>query len=112
MNEGDIVLTPLAQADAQIKIRPAIFLRRMPPFGDMLVCGVSSQLHQSVSGFDDILGPEDTDFSKSGLKTKSLIRLGYLAVLPASHFVGAIGSISPERHRRLLDRLAAHIAQQ
>lgn len=110
MKEGDIVLTPLPQADAQLKIRPAIFLRRMPPFGDMLVCGVSSQLHQRVSGFDEMLGPEDADFAQSGLKARSLIRLGYLAVLPASNFVGAIGCIAPERHRRLLERLAAHIA--
>lgn len=112
MKEGDIVLTPLPQTNTQTKIRPTVFLRSMPPFGDLLVCGVSSQLHQYVSGFDEIIGPEDTDFQQTGLKTKSLIRLGYLAVLPASSFVGAIGCISPERHRRLVERLAAHIASR
>ncbi len=110
MKEGDIVLASLPQADAQFKIRPALFLRRMPPFGDLLVCGISSQLHQCVSGFDELIGFEDVDFSQTGLKAKSLFRLGYLAVLPESHFNGAIGSISPERHHRLLERLAAHIA--
>ena len=46
MNEGDIALAPLPQADGQIKTRPVVLLRRLPPFGDFLVCGVSSQLHQ------------------------------------------------------------------
>lgn len=46
MKERDVVLTPLPQADGKIKNRPAIFLREMPPFQDILVCSVSTQLHQ------------------------------------------------------------------
>jgi mRNA-degrading endonuclease toxin of MazEF toxin-antitoxin module len=57
MKEGDVVLTPLPQADGQIKNRPAIILRGMPPYGDFLVCGVSTQLHQEVAGFDDPIRP-------------------------------------------------------
>ncbi len=109
MNEGDIVLTPLPQADGRMKNRPAIVLRRMPPFNDLLVCGVSSQLHQLAAELDEILSPDDADYSSSGLKSASLIRLGYLAVLPASQFIGTIGSISSARHRRLPDRLAMYI---
>ncbi len=30
MNEGDVVLTPLPQADGQPKPRPCVALRRMP----------------------------------------------------------------------------------
>ena len=37
MKEGDVILTPLPQADGKIKNRPAIFLREMPPFQDILV---------------------------------------------------------------------------
>ena len=37
MSEGDVILTPLPQADGQIKNRPAVALRELPPFGDMLV---------------------------------------------------------------------------
>lgn len=44
MKEGDVVLTPLPQADGMIKNRPAIILREMPPYRDFLVCGVSTQL--------------------------------------------------------------------
>jgi mRNA interferase MazF len=59
MNEGDVVLTPLPQANGAIKNRPAIVLRKMPPFGDLLVCGVSSQIQQAAAGFDDLIEPRD-----------------------------------------------------
>lgn len=48
MIEGSIALTPLPQADNRSKPRPVILLCRMPPFGDWLVCGVSTQIHQQV----------------------------------------------------------------
>ena len=41
MKEGDVILTPVPQADGKLKERPAIFLREMPPYRDLLVCGVS-----------------------------------------------------------------------
>ncbi len=110
MKEGDIVLTPMPQADGQLKNRPAVVLREMPPFGDLLVCGVSAQLQQRVAGFDEVIKPGDSDFAGSGLKSPSLIRLGFLAVLPLRSFLGAIGSISPVRHKQLLQRLAKHLS--
>ena len=109
MKEGDVVLTPLPQVDGQIKNRPAIILREMPPYGDFLVCGVSTQLHQQVAGFDDPVRPGDADFVTSGLKAPSLIRLGFLAVLPPSSLLGVIGSIEKPRHMRLLERLSNHL---
>ncbi len=112
MTEGDVALTPLPQADGRIKPRPAILLRRMPPFGDWLICGVSTQLHQAVAGFDDIIEPDHPDFRGSGLKAASVIRLGFLTVLPADHFLGVLGAISPERHSRLRQRLAAFLATE
>jgi mRNA interferase MazF len=109
MKEGDIVLTPILQADNRIKNRPAIFLRVMPPYGDALVCGVSTQLHQEVPGFDDVISGADEDNSDSGLVADSLIRLGFLAVIPQSKLLGSIGSISAERHRRLLQKLSGYL---
>lgn len=110
MQEGDIVLTPIPQADGQIKNRPAILLRAMPPYQDFLVCGVSTQLQQEAKGFDEIIAPGDNDYSTSGLVTKSLIRLGFLAIVPSRKIVGAIGSISTSRHQRLLKKLSDHLA--
>jgi len=109
MTEGDVVLTPLPQADGQVKNRPAVALRLMPPHGDLLVCGVSTQVHQEVVGFDETIKPGDADFASSGLKAPSLIRLGFLVVLPVANFLGSVGSIGPERHQRLLRRLSNHL---
>ena len=110
MNEGDIILAPLPQADGRIKNRPAVLLRRLPPFGDWLVCGVSTQVQQRVADFDELIAPSDPGFGSTGLKTASIIRLGFLAVLPEADMLGAIGSISPERHQRLLANLCRHLS--
>ena len=109
MKEGDVILTPVPQADGKLKDRPAIFLREMPPYRDLFVCGVSTQLHQYVKDFDEMISPADTDFKSSGLRSKSLIRLGFLAVLPRRRVLGSIGSISSERHKRLLRKLSDYL---
>ena len=109
MTEGEVILTPVPQADGQIKNRPAVILREMPPFGDLLVCGISAQIHQEVIGFDEVLSSTDEDFAASGLRATSLIRLGFLSVLPNSRIIGSIGTISSYRHQRLLQNLADHL---
>ena len=109
MKEGDVILTPIPQADGRIKNRPAIILREMLPYRDLLVCGVSTQLKQYVKDFDEIISPADDDFVMSGLLSSSVIRLGFLAVLPRKSVPGSIGSISPKRHRRLLKTLSDYL---
>lgn len=103
------MLVALPQANGQAKPRPAGVLREMPPFQDLLLCGISSQLHQVTAGFDEILQPFEADFSASGLRVASVIRLGFLSVLPKTRILGTLGTLAPERHRRLLDRLAAYL---
>ena len=110
MTEGNVALAPLPQADGRTKPRPVILLRRMPPFGDWLVCGVSTQLQQEVAGFDDVITASQADFTHSGLKAASVIRLGFLTTLPAAFFLGVLGSVSAERHQKLLRRLTTFLA--
>ena len=115
MKAGDVILTPIPQADGNVKNRPVILLREMPSYGDFygdfLVCGVSTQLHHYVQGFDEIMRPTDADVASSGLVTASLIRLSFLAVLPRRNIPGSIGSIAPERHRRLLLALSGYLVR-
>ena len=111
VNEGDVALTPLPQADGRVKKRPPIAQRRMPGFGDWLVRGVSTQLQQEIAGFDDPILADHADYATSGLKSPSLILLGCLAVLPESRLLGVIGIFAPDRHRRLLDRLSAYLVR-
>jgi len=112
MKEGDVILTPVTQADGVVKNRPAIILREMPPYRDFLVCGVSTQLHRQVKDFDEILLPSDGDFGASGVRSTSLIRLGFLAVLSRGNIIGSIGSVSRRRHERLLKRLSDYLVQK
>ena len=111
MKEGEFVITSVPQSDGRVKRRPALVLRTLPPFGDLLLCGVSTKLRQQVVGFDEILSPSDEDFAASGLTTTSLIRLGFLSAVPRGRVAGAIGSVSAERHERLLRRLSEYLVE-
>jgi mRNA interferase MazF len=111
MKEGDVVLTPIPQADGIVKNRPAILLRELPRYRDFLVCGISTQVDKQVEGFDELIASSDSDFQLSGLRTTSVIRLGFLAVLPTQRIIGAIGSISPDRRARLLSTLSDYLTR-
>ena len=106
MKEGDVVLSKIAQADGTEKVRPAVLLRQLPPFDDWLVCGISTQMRHLAAGFDELLMPSDADYVASGVRAPSLIRLGFLVVRPLNRIVGVIGSLSPQRHQRLLLNLS------
>lgn len=109
MKEADLIIANFPQSDGSLKRRPALILREMPPFRDFLICGISTQVRQQVENFDEIIAPNDEDFEASGLDTESLIRLGFLLVLPRNQIVGSIGSISETRHKRLLQNLSDYL---
>ena len=109
MKQADIVVAVFPQSDGSLKRRPALILREMPPFGDLLICGISTQMRQKVKDFDEIISTSDDDFKQTNLDHESLIRLGFLLVLPLNQIIGKIGSISTERHRRLLQNLSDYL---
>ena len=73
MESGSIILAALPQSDGKLKLRPALVLKIIPLYNDLLVCGISTQINQEVVGFDEILKTNDTEFSLSGLVQTSLI---------------------------------------
>ena len=109
MKEADIVKAAIPQANGKIKLRPALLVCELPGFGDFLVCGISSKTQHCVLSFDEVIRDTDNDFKQSGLLQTSLIRLGFLAVLPLSSIAGSIGNISTERHQRLLFNLSEYL---
>ena len=84
MKEGDIVKAALNQIDNKIKFRPVLLLKKMPPFDDWLVCGITSQLKNKVDKFDLLISEDDPEFLNTGLLRTSLIRLGFLAKMTLS----------------------------
>src|SRR5690625_6346076 len=73
---GQIVLFHFPQTDlSEGKLRPALLVGPLPgPYDDWLICMISSQTHQYLEGFDEIVAEEHSDFEASGLKRTSIIR--------------------------------------
>ncbi len=109
MSVGEIAKAMLPQADGSHKPRPVWLLKQMPPFQDWLVCGISTQLRQFVANFDEMLDEEHPDYGISGLVLPSIIRLGFLSVLPENRIQGIIGNVSEATYQRLINNLVAHL---
>lgn len=105
MNSGDILLTRLPQADGRPKLRPVLALQPVLPYDDWMVMGISSRLSVGVEGQDEWIQLSDPDFAATGLKSASLIRVGFLATLPRAQLLGRIGQVAPSRLRSVRAKL-------
>lgn len=105
---GQLGLVPFPHADLTPgKPRPVLLLARVPgPYDDWLVCMLSTQRHQAIPGFDEVIDGDAPDFAKSGLKSPSVIRIARLAVIADEMLLGSIGAISEARLTRIKHRLA------
>ncbi len=106
MREGDIVLIDLPQSGGGSKLRPALILKQLPKYNDFLVCGISTQVHQYIKEFDEILNELDVDFKQTGLYRTSVIRIFVLAVVLSQKISGSIGNITATKHTEILQRMA------
>lgn len=110
MREAEIVLAGLPQADGSVKLRPVLLLKKLPGYNDFLVCGISTRLHQLIKDFDELIDEKSNNFIQTGgLRQSSIIRLGFLAVIPNNKTPGSIGRIDSTLHRNLLERLAKYL---
>ena len=111
---GQVVIFRFPQTDLEEgKLRPALLLGKLPgEYDDWLICMISSQTRQSISGFDEIVDESDEDFSESGLKVTSVIRVGRLAVVSGEILLGAIGQISTERLKRVKKHLSDWLSEK
>ncbi len=112
MKPGQIIITPLLQSDGLPKSHPVLVLQELKPSGDLLVCGISTQLKQRVPGVDELIQRSDEDFSSSGLCEDSLIQLDSLTTIPSRNAKGDIGHVGETRLRRLLLQLASRLHPQ
>lgn len=108
IQEGQIVLFRFPETDmAEGKLRPALVIRKLPgPFDDWLVCMISSQVDRAIDGFDEVISTNDSEFTDSGLKMESVIRLSRLATVERKLLIGAVGRIGSERLDRIRDSLS------
>ncbi len=106
--EGQIVLFRFPQTDkTEGKLRPALVLRQLPgQYNDWLICMISSELHQKIPDFDEVITPNDSDFKQSGLKLPSVIRISRLAVVGSNILLGKLGQIDSQRLSLIKQRLS------
>lgn len=97
MKPGDVVFALLPQADNELKPRPSLVLKIIPPFDDLLVCGITSRLRNFTPTLNELILSTDDDFAMSGLEKDSMIRLGYLITYPEWQLADPIGQISISR---------------
>jgi mRNA interferase MazF len=111
---GQVVVFRFPQTDLEEgKLRPALLLGKLPgEYEDWLICMISSQTHQYVAGFDEIIQENDVDFGESGLKVTSVIRVGRLAVVSGEILIGALGQVSSERLSRVKKHLSDWLSEE
>lgn len=111
---GQVVVFRFPQTDLEEgKLRPALLLGKLPgEYDDWLICMISSQTHQYITGFDENVNDSDEDFEQSGLKVTSVIRVGRLAVVSDEILLGAIGKVSEERLNRVKKNLANWLSEK
>jgi mRNA interferase MazF len=110
---GQVVVFRFPQTDLEEgKLRPALLLGKLPGnYDDWLICMISSQTHQFIEGFDEIVKESDADFGESGLKVTSVIRVGRLAVVSGDILLGAIGRVSNERISKVKKHLSDWLSE-
>jgi mRNA interferase MazF len=108
MKPGDVVLIPLPQSTGgPPKSRPALVLAILPGvYQNVLICGISTQLHDLLADWDDEIHPGDADFARSGLHRASAIRPSYVYAADVGEIAGVIGRVDALRLDRVRQRLA------
>jgi mRNA interferase MazF len=103
MKPGDIVLVSFPYADQKSsKLRPGLIIAKVPgKHSDVLIAAISSRIYQALPDFDELIEQTDPDFTLTGLKVTSVIRIGKLASVEINIIAARLGSISPERLTRV-----------
>lgn len=111
---GQVVIFRFPQTDLEEgKFRPALLLGKLPgEYDDWLICMISSQTRHYIAGFDEMMQESDSDFSESGLKVASIIRVGRIAVVSGEILLGAIGQVSSERLGRIKTHLTDWLSEK
>lgn len=105
--KGKIVLVPFPFDDLSTsKVRPALCLTNaLGPHRHVIVSFISSQISTDLLGTDLILDSTHTDFSKSGLKVSSTLRLHRMMTVSTSLFKRELGELPQDIQKKVDDKL-------
>lgn len=98
-------------ASGGVKKRPGVLIAQYPPFGDWLICGITSSLGHEVRGFDILIDTEHPDRVSSGLEHPGLIRIGFLSVVPEERIEAVVGRLSSSTIATIVERIKSKLPQ-
>ena len=104
-----IVLVPFPFDDlTSTKVRPAVCLtNEIEPYRHLVLAFITSQVSQNPNASDFVVDALAAEFSQTGLKVSSMIRLHRLMTVSKSIVTRELGhipnSIQPEIERRIKD---------
>ena len=109
IEEGNVIRFVLQQNDGKLVARPAVVLKRMKPYNDCIVCGISKSIGLEIKGLDFVITEKETDFKTWGLYYPGVIREGFLFTISIKYIEGSIGFVGKETHRKLLKNLTDYL---
>ncbi|MCY7409742.1 MAG: type II toxin-antitoxin system PemK/MazF family toxin [Chitinophagales bacterium] len=94
-----------------IKRRPAVVVKKIQLFNDYWVCVISTQLNREVKGLDILIQEGSNDFKIANLRSSSVIRVAFLAMVPAKDIKGTIGFLSKPTLQQIKQNIARFILE-
>jgi len=101
MKKGDMVLVYFPFTDFEnAKLRPAAVLIPENKYGDICLAFITSKaIEDDIDNL--VINQEEKDFSKTGLKVSSTIKVGKIATLHKDLIAGKIGALSKKHIKKL-----------
>ncbi|MEG4849881.1 type II toxin-antitoxin system PemK/MazF family toxin [Microcoleus sp. B5-D4] len=94
LKKGDIVLVEFPFTDlSQMKLRPALVLCAISNPDEVTVCFISSQNVSRLSNEEFALNVEDIEFSATGLRVSSKVRVTRIATLQRRLIIRRLGEL-------------------
>ena len=102
LNKGDIVLVQFPFSDlSQTKLRPALVLAVSTNINEITLCFISSQKVQSLSTNEFAIFKLDGEFSQTGLKTDSKVRVTRIITLERKLIFRRIDKLGKKQTNKL-----------
>lgn len=102
-----IVLVPFPFDDLSTnKVRPAVCLTdEIQPYNHIVLAFITSKISLAPSATDFVIDSQDADFTKTGLKVSSTIRLHRLMTISKNIIKRELGELSKNQQQEIENRL-------
>ncbi|RUR83469.1 type II toxin-antitoxin system PemK/MazF family toxin [Chlorogloeopsis fritschii PCC 9212] len=102
LNKGDVVLTQFPFTDlSQTKLRPAVVLWSDTKKDEITLCFISSQNVDNLTADEFAIKDSDPEFSTTGLKISSKVRVTRIATLKKQLIVRCLGKLGTQHLQQL-----------